>query len=58
MDASSDLTKALGLLGLSSVPGTTDELARLVVSRHPASVVWTSEETWAYRQVWRNLGAA
>ena len=57
MDPSAELRRALDLLGLTSLPGSPDELTRLVVSRFPATEAWTSQETWAYRHVYSNLGA-
>lgn len=37
MSPSADLSHALQILGLTSVPLSSEELARLVAARHPAS---------------------
>ena len=57
MDPSTELRRALDLLGLTVLPGNPDELTRLVVSKCPATEPWTSQETWAYRHVYSNLGS-
>ncbi|WP_225867512.1 hypothetical protein [Cyanobium sp. NIES-981] len=53
-----DLTQALQLLGLTSLPPTSEELARLVAARHPASKAWSAEQSAAYRRIWEALDPA
>lgn len=52
MDPTEDLNRALVLLGLEQLPANPSELSRLVVHRHPATAVWSAEQSWAYRMVW------
>ena len=54
MDPAADLSKALALLGLDSLPRDPAELSRLVTHRHPAAAPWGSEHSWAYRVVWNS----
>lgn len=55
MTSPEDLSRALALLGLSAMPSSAGELARLVASRHPASKPWTSEQSRAYQTIWDNI---
>lgn len=58
MDPSADLTHAMQLLGLTSLPQTSEELASSVAAKHPASKAWSSEQSAAYRTVWEALDPA
>jgi arginine/ornithine N-succinyltransferase beta subunit len=57
-DPSADVSNALQLLGLTSLPLTSQELARRVAARHPASKAWTAHQSAAYRTVWEALDPA
>lgn len=52
MEPAEDLGKALALLGLNGLPRDPAELSREVTHRFPATAVWGSEQSWAYRVVW------
>jgi len=58
MDPTVDLTNALQVLGLASIPSTNEELARSVAAHHPASRAWSSAQSAAYRTVWEALDPA
>jgi hypothetical protein len=58
MDPSAEVSNALELLGLTSLPFTSHELARRVAARHPASKAWTADQSAAYRTVWEALDPA